>query len=146
MLNTTLQRSATGIVVLGIALLGASVFANQQTPPATQATAAVHQHDHQAKPDEAKATAMMAKHKEMMADISAMDSRLNDLVAKMKAATGAAKIQAIEAVVSELATQRSAMRDRAMMMQSGMAGHMMEHMEAGGMAAGCPMMSKAAKK
>lgn len=147
MTRATTQRTITGIAVLSLIMLGATGFASQQNPPAGQAavqTAAAHQHDHQAKPDEAQAAAMMAKHKEMMAQMQAMDSRLTELVATMKAAKGADKIGAIEAVVGELVAQRSVMRDRMMSMQSATTGHMMEHMQAGGMAGGCPMMSKLA--
>ena len=68
---------------------------------------------------------------------------LPDLVAKMNAASGMEKADATAAVVSEMVTQRKAMRDGMMKMQQEMMGHMMEHMEAGkDSMASCPMMKQ----
>lgn len=62
------------------------------------------------------------------AQMKEMDSRLTALVAKMNGATGQARVDAMAAVITELVTQRSAMRDQMMKM-----GPMMMH------EAGCPM-------
>ena len=55
----------------------------------------------------AKGCAMMAPHKEQAA---AAEQTLANLVARMNAATGAAKVDAIAAVVAELAAQRMPMK------------------------------------
>jgi hypothetical protein len=85
---------------------------------------------------------MMAMHKEMMAKMEMMDSRLDDLVKKMNAAKGSGKVDATAAVVNELVTQRKAMRQQMMSMQPEMMRHMMGHMQMGMMKgmAECPMM------
>ena len=85
---------------------------------------------------------MMAHHKEMMAKMEAMDSRLDDLVTKMNAAKGSRKADAVAAVVNELVAQRKQMREHMMAMQPQMMKHIMEHMHAGMMKSmsECPMM------
>jgi hypothetical protein len=89
----------------------------------------------------AKCQAMMADHEKMMTEMKAADQRLNDLVAKMNAASGMEKADATSAVVSEMVAQRLAMRDGMMKMAHGMMTHMMEHMQAGkDSMAMCPMM------
>jgi len=91
----------------------------------------------------AKCQAMMADQQKMMADIQAADQRLDDLVAKMNAASGMEKADATAAVVNEMVTQRRAMRDGMMKMQHEMMAHMMEHMQAGkDSMAMCPMMKQ----
>jgi hypothetical protein len=85
---------------------------------------------------------MMARHKEMMAKMDAMDARLDDLVKKMNTAKGTKKVDAVAAVVSELVAQRKEMRQQMMAMRPEMMRHMMEHMRMG-MTKGmmeCPMM------
>ncbi len=89
----------------------------------------------------AKCQAMMAEREKMMTDMKAADQRLDDLVVKMNAASGAEKTAATATVVSEMVTQRRTMRDGMMKMQQDMMGHMMEHMQAGkDSMAMCPMM------
>jgi hypothetical protein len=91
----------------------------------------------------AKCQAMMADHEKMMAEMKAADQRLDDLVARMNAASGMEKVDATAAVVSEMVAQRKAMQDGMMKMQQGMMGHMMEHMQAGkDSMAMCPMMKQ----
>jgi hypothetical protein len=91
----------------------------------------------------ARCQAMMADHEKMMTEIKAADQRLDDLVAKMNAASGTEKAGATAAVVNELVTQRRTMRDGMMKMEGGMMGHMMEHMQAGkDSMAMCPMMKQ----
>jgi hypothetical protein len=68
---------------------------------------------------------MMAERQKMLAEMKAMDQRLDELVAKMTAAEGADKIDAVAAVVKELVAQRTILRGRAM----GMQGRMMEQMK-----------------
>jgi len=91
----------------------------------------------------AKCQAMMADREKMMTEMKAADQRLDNLVAKMNAASGAEKADATAAVVNEMVTQRRAMRDGMMKMEGGMMGHMMEHMQAGkDSMAMCPMMKQ----
>jgi hypothetical protein len=95
----------------------------------------------------AKCKDMMAMREKMMADMKTADARLNELVSKMNAASGQAKVDATAAVVTQLVEQRSAMRDRMMGMQQGMMGHMMEHAQAGPQSmAACPMMKMGGMK
>jgi hypothetical protein len=111
------------------------------------------QHAHQqetAKPTadmSAKCKAMMAEHEKMMADMKAADQRLDELVVKMTAASGQAKVDATAAVVTEMVTQRKTMREGMMRMHQGIVGHMMEHMQAGAQSmAMCPMMKMGGMK
>jgi formate dehydrogenase maturation protein FdhE len=90
----------------------------------------------------------MQMHQKMMADMKAMDEKLNALVTKMNAASGEAKVNAIAEVVTASVQQRAAMRDTMMQMHGQMMGHMMQQM-AGGMSpemkkmmADSPMMKK----
>ncbi len=90
----------------------------------------------------AKCQAMMAERETMMADMKAADQRLDDLVARMNSASGTEKMAATAAVVSEMVTQRRAMREGMMKMQQGVMGHMMEHMAGKDSMAMCPMMKQ----
>jgi alpha-galactosidase len=78
--------------------------------------------------NEGQASTMMAERQQMMANMKALDKTLDDLVAKMNAARGTEKVDAIAAVVKEIVVQRTQMNDRMPMMQARMMGHMMEHM------------------
>ena len=55
---------------------------------------------------------MMTMCQKMMADNKATDARLQPLIAKMNAATGQAKVDAMAAVITELIAQRTAARDQ----------------------------------
>jgi len=91
----------------------------------------------------AKCQAMMAEREQMMTGMKAADQRLDDLVAKMNAASGMEKTDAAAAVVNEMVAQRRAMRDGMAKTQQGMMGHMMEHMQTGkDSMAMCPMMKQ----
>lgn len=85
---------------------------------------------------------MMARHKEMMARMDAMDARLAALVEKMNSSKGNRKADATAAVVNELVSQRKEMREQMMAMQPEMMKHMTEHMQSGMMKGmmECPMM------
>jgi hypothetical protein len=67
---------------------------------------------------------MMAMHEKMMADMKAMDARMDLKVAAMNAAKGSAKTNAIAAVINEMVSQQKQM----MASMATMHGHMMEHM------------------
>jgi CII-binding regulator of phage lambda lysogenization HflD len=89
---------------------------------------------------------MMAMHTQMMADMKAMDSSLDRKVAAMNAAKGNAKVDAMAAVINEMATQRTQMMSKMSGMQDQTMAHMGEHMAQSGSAAmkqsmaECPMM------
>ena len=92
---------------------------------------------------EVKCQAMMAEKQKMMADMKAADQRLDGLVATMNTASGAEKIAATAAAVTEKVTQDRTMRDGMMKMQQDMMAHMTEHMQAGKTSmASCPMMKQ----
>ena len=133
-----IQRVVTTIMAVCGAVAVSAVLAEQVAPTPHHAAA------DKAKPAPgmpAKCQAMVAEHEKMMADMKVADQRLDDLVSKMNTASGSDKVAATAAVVTELVTQRRAMRDGMMKMQHGMMGHMMEHMQADkGSTAMCPMM------
>lgn len=151
-------------IVLTVAVVAGGVAVAGQTSATPQGTTkpqpATPQRGAMMMPDEAKASTMMAEREQMMAEMKAMDQKLNDLVAKMKTARGTEKVDALAAVVTELVAQRASMRDRMTAMQGRMMGHMMEHMMSmqggmmsrGGQAgagpsmANCPMMKSLEKE
>jgi hypothetical protein len=83
---------------------------------------------------------MMAMHNQMMADMKAMDASLDQKVAAMNAATGQAKVDAMAAVINEMASQRKQMMAKMTGMRDQMMAHMGEHMHSGSTAMRPPMM------
>ena len=89
---------------------------------------------------------MMTMHNQMMADMKAMDAGLDQKVAAMNAAKGNVKVDAMAAVINEMATHRKQMMAKASNMRDQMMAHMGEHMaQPGGTGMGqsmaqCPMM------
>jgi hypothetical protein len=77
---------------------------------------------------------MMAMRQSMRAEQANADAKLNELVAKMNAAGGEQKVDAIAAVVSEMVAQRQARHEKMAEMQGKMEAAM----------ANCPMMRKGA--
>jgi hypothetical protein len=71
---------------------------------------------------------MMAMHEQMMVDMKAMDAKMDLKVAAMNAAKGAAKTNAIAAVINEMVSQQKQMMARMATMHS----QMMEHMASPG--------------
>ncbi|MFO7691782.1 MAG: hypothetical protein R6V57_01735 [Vicinamibacterales bacterium] len=141
-----LNRLVTGIVAGCAAVVMSALpgVAGQmaQGPPAA-ATAKAKPQAGMAADMTARCQAMMAEHEKMMTEMKAADARLDDLVARMNAASGMGKADAVAAVVNEMVTQRRTMRDGMMKMQHGSMGHMMEHMQAGkDSMAMCPMMKQ----
>ena len=65
----------------------------------------------------------------MMSRMAADDQKLTELIAAMNAARGDRKVEAIAAVVTELAAQRRQMQEQ-MRRQRGMMEHMMSRMSA----------------
>lgn len=125
-------RRASCVSAAAALTLFVAVVAQGQTPPAPGRAA------QPARPpmvDESHAAAMVAERQQMMANMRAMDQKLNDLVKKMDAARGTDKVDAVAGIVKEMVSQRAQMRDRMMAMQDQMMSHMMQHMTAmqGGM-------------
>jgi hypothetical protein len=141
-----LNRLVTGIVAGCAAVMLSAMpgLAGQMPQASPQAGAAkAEPHAGMAADMAAKCQAMMADQEKMMAEMKAADQRLDDLVAKMNAASGVDKAEATAAVVNEMVTQRRTMRDGMMKMQHGMMAHMMEHRQAGkDSMAMCPMMKQ----
>ncbi len=78
---------------------------SRHQPPA----AAQHEHD---QPAAAGMAGMTKMHQQMMAEMSAADARLDQLLSVMTAATGEAKVAGIAAVVTELVHQQKTMHQR----------------------------------
>lgn len=71
-------------------------------------------------------TQMMGVHQKMMADMKAMDARLDALMTTMNAATGDARVDAIADVVTAVVQQRATMHDGMMQMHGQMMNQMMK--------------------
>ncbi len=89
----------------------AALVAEEQAPPANQM------------PSQAGMTKM---HEQMMAELKAADTRLEQLVADMNLATGDAKVAALAQVVTELVKQQKATHAHMTTMCAQM-GHQMGH-------------------
>ncbi|OFV89699.1 MAG: hypothetical protein A3G76_08135 [Acidobacteria bacterium RIFCSPLOWO2_12_FULL_65_11] len=122
--------AVTMLIAAGFALTQTSAAVQQQTPPQPNAARgqAIGPAAGQMMVNEGQASAMMAERQQMMANMKAMDKKLDDLVAKMTAARGTDKVDAIAAVVKEIVAQRTQMGDQMTLMDGRMMGHMMEHM------------------
>lgn len=79
-----------------------------------------------------------ARHEKMMAEMKAMDARLDERLAAMNAAKGDQKVEAMAAVINELVSQRKAMRADFGPMPPWRKGPMMG--QQAGMPPDCPMM------
>lgn len=160
--TTILGRMTGPLLVIAALVVGSAVAGAQATSTKTPAEAQKTQPKGAMMVDEGQASAMMAERQQMMADMKAMDQKVDDLVAKMNAARGGEKVDTIAAVVNELVAQRKQMRGRMTAMQDRMMGHMMGHMTSmqGGMMgmmshgqageapsmANCPMMKGLAQE
>ena len=69
---------------------------------------------------------MMAERQKMMAEMTAAQKKLDDLVATMNGATGQAKVDQMAAIITELVAERKAMQSRMLSMQGGMMKQMMQ--------------------
>lgn len=87
--------------------------------------------------------AMMAKHEAMKAEMASLDAKLDALVVNMNAAKGDKKVDAMAAVINELAAQRKVMRGHMMAMGPQMMEHMMHHGDMAKSMSHCPMHSAA---
>ena len=119
-MNRLLFSQAARMFALTLVVMTGATSAVLAQEPATSG------HDHAgATPVVAKGCAMMAQHKDTTTAMTASDQRLTELIARMNAAKGDARVDAIAAVVSELAAQRTPMK-----MQHGMMEQMKSDMNA----------------
>jgi hypothetical protein len=108
----TLTRMCSSIALV---MLAGATTATLAQAPATQ------EHDHDAAaPPAVRGCVMTPEHRAMMTALAAGEQKLTELIAGMNAAKGEAKVEAIAAVVSELALQHARMRQTK--------GAMMDHM------------------
>jgi hypothetical protein len=142
------SMTAMALLLAGVAIVQAQTGASQPQRPMVV--------------DETQAASMMAERQKMMANMRAMDQKLNDLVAKMNSARGNDKVETIATLVKEMVAQRTQMHGEMSGMETRMMGHMMEHMmsmqggmmgmmnnrgQAGAMQSmsNCPMMKELSK-
>ncbi len=109
-----------------VATVGVPMLVAAQAP----STPAEHQHEHasaQSQSPPSNQHEMMQMHQKMMAEITAMDQKLDSLVAQMNAAQGQAKVDAIAAVINEMNNDRKQMMEHmtSMMGRGGRMGGMM---------------------
>jgi hypothetical protein len=126
-------------VIIALVLVSVPVFVLAQQAAAPSAPSQEQKAGSEGKMD----AGMMEKHKDwqvrhekMMAEMKAMDTRLDEKLAAMNAAKGDQKVEAMAAVINELVTQRKEMRENFGPMHHGMKGPMMGKQ---GMM-DCPMM------
>jgi hypothetical protein len=128
---------------LSLALSAGAQAADKAETPKPQPMMAEHHMgeaagvEHDADMTAEQCQTMMAKHQEMQDKRQAMDAKLDELVAKMNAASTSKEPDAMEkpmaAVLTELVAQRKANRSMMMEMQPEMMGHMMGHQGMHGM-------------
>ena len=85
---------------------------------------------------------MMTMHSQMMADMKALDATLDQKVASMNTAKGNAKVDAMAAVINEMASQRKQMMAKMSSTRDQMMAHMGEHMSQSGSTAMRPSMAQ----
>ena len=125
------------IITLIFLALPVYVIAQQATTPSAPP------HEHPAGPESKMDTTekhqdWQAKHEKMVAEMKAMDTRLDEKLAAMNAAKGDRKVEAMAAVINELVSQRKEMRANFDPMHQGMRCPRMGQQAA--MPPDCPMM------
>lgn len=101
------------------AVLALTTSARAQSPPVAAATAQAtppHHAEAEQAPIDAQHAGMTAMREKMMADMSASGVALDALVAKMKAAKGRAKVDAIAELLETMVQQHKAMHAEMMQM------------------------------
>lgn len=124
------------VVLMSVLMISTWAVAQQQQPQATAPEAhSGHEHGPAAAPGTPdgghhqmmmeRCKEMMAKREQAMAEMKAMDAKVDEKIAAMNAAKGDQKVAAMAAVINEMAAQRQMMREK---------------MEAKHQGAMCPMM------
>ena len=117
-MTARLTSVALFVAAAAVAGLGAAPFQHQHGD-----VAAAPQNPEAQEPAPASGmAAMMKMHDQMMAETRATDARLDALVKDMNSATGNAKVDAVTAVVNELARQNKAAHERMGQMHQQMMG------------------------
>lgn len=143
----TLNKTPRRLAVLAVAaLLTANVAFAQQSKPKPGMKPGTGESGMMSGSMGEQCKQMAAMHSNMMAETKAMNASLDQKVAAMNAAEGAAKVDAMAAVINEMATQRTQMMAKMSGRQDQMMAHMGKHMansDSAGMKqsmAQCPMM------
>ena len=105
------------LVAVSIGVLSLAAVASQQTPPTAAPPAAGSA--------QTSGPEMMKMHERMMAGMKAADTKLDELIKSMNAATGDAKVSAMAQAVTELANQHKTMHGHMGMMHEQMMPMMM---------------------
>ncbi|MGA2401770.1 MAG: hypothetical protein ABSG91_08690 [Syntrophobacteraceae bacterium] len=116
------------VLVLAVLIIPYGLFAQQEK---TQTPAAPGEPQAQTAPKHTMSEHHMKEHDEMMSRMKEMEARLDAKIAAMDAAKGEEKVEAIAAVIKEMASQRKDMQEHMMKMHDMRKGHMMEHMKQG---------------
>jgi hypothetical protein len=124
------MKTLSFVLMLAVLIMPCSLFA-QQEQDTTPAPAAQGGTKVESAPAQPMSGGQMKEHDEMMSAMKEMDARLDAKVAAMDAAKGDQKVEAIEAVIKEMVSQRKEMQEHMMKMHDMKKGHMMEHMQPG---------------
>lgn len=137
----TLASPIAGLMFAGVLTVGTPAAANAQQhdqhgDPPVQGAPAPEAHDD----SHSMRHQMMEMHRRMMADHKAADAAVQSLIEKMHAATGDAKVEAMAAVIVELARQRTMMHNHMEHMSHMVGGPPAESGKPAPGCAGCPKM------
>lgn len=129
----TFTVAITALALSGTSMLTMSTHAQEaaKKAPSAQADTQDHQAHHPAEPAQAAKpadTTMSGMQNKMMADMKAQDAKVDALVAKMNAATGNAKADAIAELLTAMVQQHKTMRDGMMQMHDDMMMQMHDQM------------------
>ena len=116
MTRTSIGRTLCLTVAAGLVLVGTIGAQGTQQAPAGEP---------------GQMATMMAQRQTMMAEMTAAQKKLDDLVAKMNTATGQAKVDQMAVLLTELVAQHRGMQSRMMSMQGGMMKQMMQPAQPG---------------
>jgi len=140
-----LNRSALPLVALSAALC-ATIALSQQNQPKTAKPPGGARRATLGGPRVGHCGQMMAMRDQMMSDMQGMDASLDQKLAAMNAAKGAARVDAAAAVINEMVLQRKQMTVNMRSMQDQMIAHIGGHVAQSGSTAmrqsmaRCPLM------
>lgn len=126
-----LSRGVT-MLAMAVALAAGAALAQQAPPKAAEHPGAGHAGMMMG----GNMGDMMSMNTQMMMDMKAMDARLDQKLAAMNEAKDKNKVEAMAAVINEMATQRKQMMAKMSTMREQMMGHMGERMGQPGEAVG----------
>jgi hypothetical protein len=131
-----MRKSLAALVLVSILMMPVFVSAQQPASPTIPQAATPTE----GKQDAAMMEKCKMEHEKRMAEMKAMDARIDDKLAAMNAAKGDQKVEAMASVINELVSQRREMRGKVGTMHhhDGMKHPMMGKESA--MPLDCPMM------